>query len=341
MFKTKGYATCHVGKWHLGDAKPFLPTKRGFDEYFGLPYSNDMRNNPNGQGKQAFPPLPLYDGEKVIETDPDQRFLTHRYTERSVDFIKRNKEKPFFLYHANSMPHIPLHVHPDFEGKSEHGLYGDVIQELDWGVGEIMKTLKECGIDDNTLVIFSSDNGPWLIMGENGGHAQPLRDGKGSKYEGGHRVTCAMRWPKEMKAGSVGSDLLGSIDLFPTFAAWIGAKTPQDRVIDGIDCGDYILGKADKSPREYFYYNDRVICDKVWKYFDAGEYAEYQEDTGKNKMIKYDNYRLYNIKTDISESKDVAAENPEVVKRLKTTLDGMAEEIKKNSRPLGLAKDLK
>jgi len=205
ILKEKGYRTAIFGKWHLGDAPQFLPTRNGFDQYFGLPYSNDMW--PKHPTNKNFPPLPLIEGEKTIETMPDQTQFTTSYTEHAVKFIAENKAKPFFLYVPHSMPHVPLHVSEKFKGKSKQGLYGDVIMEIDWSVGQILAALKEHGLDDNTLVLFSSDNGPWLSYGNHAGSAKPLREGKGTTWEGGHRVSCVARWPGKIPAGSVCSEL--------------------------------------------------------------------------------------------------------------------------------------
>ena len=339
MLKEQGYTTACVGKWHLGDAKPFLPTQQGFDEYFGLPYSNDMWNGPEGKANpnNPYPPLPLYDGDKIIETEPNQRFLTHRYTERAVDFIQRNREKPFFLYLPHSMPHIPLHVHPDFEGRSEQGLYGDVIQEIDWSVGQVLKALKDCGIEEKTLVIFSTDNGPWLTMGKRGGQAVPLRDGKQTKYDGGHRVPCVMRYPGKIKPGTTGNEMISSIDLFPTLAKISGGKVPNDRSIDGIEAWDYFSGKSETSPRDTYFYNKNVVRHGKWKLFLPGDYVELNPEKLNNRPVKYENVRLYNLDTDIAETTDVSADHPETVAALKKLLADYVEDLDKNSRPLGLS----
>src|ERR1051325_3432810 len=231
LVKQKGYATAIFGKWHLGHHPQFLPTRHGFDEYFGLPYSNDMwPKHPTAK----FPDLPLIEGEKTIELNPDQSQLTTRYTERAVAFIERNKDRPFFLYVPHAMPHVPLHVSERFRGKSAQGLYGDVIEEIDWSVGEILATLRRLGLDENTLVIFTSDNGPWLSYGNHAGSAGRLREGKGTTWEGGTREPSLMRWPAHFPATWVSDQMLMTIDLFPTIASLIGAKPPAPK-IDGID----------------------------------------------------------------------------------------------------------
>ena len=202
MLKERGYATACVGKWHLGHRDGFLPTDQGFDSYFGIPYSNDM----GGNGKRR-PPLPLMRDKKVIETKPDQALLTERYTEEALKFIGENKDKPFFLYLPHTMPHVPIFASEKFKGKSKGGLYGDVIETIDWSVGQILDALKKHGIDDNTLVVFTSDNGPWLTKGKRGGSAQPLRNGKMTTWEGGMRVPCIMRLPGVVPAGRTCSEV--------------------------------------------------------------------------------------------------------------------------------------
>ena len=336
ILKDRGYATCIVGKWHLGDAPPFLPTRRGFDEYLGIPYSNDMGHRdarmqfrPNSN----YPPLPFYDGDKIIETEPDQRFLTRRYTERAVDFIERNKDKPFFLYIPHTMPHVPLAVHPDFAGKSEHGLYGDVMQELDWSVGEVVRTLKENGLDEKTMIVYTADNGPWQHQGEHGGHAEPLRDGKTTQYEGGHRVPCIMYWKGHINPGTVASEMLSTMDLMPTFAKLAGTTMPQDRKTDGIEAWDYISGATDVSPRKTFVFGDRIIRHGKWKLFLPGQYGEsvqrdrfhsdeeWQAAMQELNSVNYESSRLYDLNTDVGESEDVSNRHPEIVADFYRTLN--------------------
>ncbi len=343
MFKQVGYRTACVGKWHLGDAKPFLPLQQGFDEYFGLPYSNDMKNGesaPKSDIRTGFPPLPLYEGENVIETEPDQRFLTHKYTQRAIDFIKKNKSRPFFLYLPHSMPHVPLHPHPDFAGKSKNGIYGDVIQEIDWSVGEIVRTVKENGLDEKTIIIFTSDNGPWLSMLKHGGNAKPLRDGKQTKYDGGHRVPCIIRYPKVIQPGTVGDEIISSIDFLPSFASLVGSPLPKNRVIDGINVWPYLSGKSSVSPRTTYFYNTKVVRKGPWKLFLPGKYPEFNEESGQYKSVKYSHERLYRLTEDISEQKDVHESYPDVVKELKSLLEKYDKDIKTNGRPLGHLDDI-
>src|SRR5690606_28629923 len=256
VLKPLGYHTAAIGKWHLGHHTPFLPTRQGFDEFFGLPYSNDMWPH-HPENKNYYPPLPLYKNERVVDTVHKQDLLTTHYTERAVDFIKRHEDEPFFLYLAHSMPHVPLAVSDKFKGRSERGLYGDVIMELDWSVGRVLETLKQYGLDERTLVIFASDNGPWLSYGGHSGEATPLREGKGTSWEGGIRVPCIMRWPGQLPAGGVQAEPAMTIDVLPTLAWLTGAELPG-RHIDGLDIWQLMQGgERAKSPHEacYIYYN--------------------------------------------------------------------------------------
>ena len=245
MLKPIGYTTAIFGKWHLGHHKKFLPLQQGFDEYFGLPYSNDMwpvdydgtSLTETDHRKSFYPQLPLLEGNEKVEeirTLADQDELTRRYTERAVDFIDRNSGTPFFLYLPHSMPHVPLGVSEKFRGKSEQGVYGDVMMEIDWSVGEILKALERHGIEDNTLVIFTSDNGPWLNYGDHAGSVGSLREGKGTMWEGGSRVPCIMRWPNRIPDGTVSNKLAATIDILPTIASVTGATLP-DKTIDGVN----------------------------------------------------------------------------------------------------------
>ena len=231
ILKAEGYATAIYGKWHLGDNKKFLPVNHGFDKYFGLPYSNDMWPNHPTAGDH-YPPLPLIENDKVIDYLEDQSYLTTWYTDRAVNFIRENADNPFFLYVPHSMPHVPLYVSEKFKGKSKQGLFGDVIMEIDWSVGEILNALKEHGIDDNTLVIFTSDNGPWLSYGDHAGSTGPLREGKGTMFEGGMREPCIMRWPGNIPAGTVCDRLATTMDILPTVTNIAGGRLPSHK-IDG------------------------------------------------------------------------------------------------------------
>ncbi len=308
ILKSKGYATACIGKWHLGHLPQFLPTRQGFDYYFGLPYSNDMK------------PLPLMEGEQVLEQKTDQSQLTRRYTEKALDFIRKNAHRPFFLYLPHTMPHVPLAVSDRFKGKSKRGLYGDVIMEIDWSVGEILKALKELNLDRKTLVIFTSDNGPWLTMGKNGGSAKPLRDGKLTTYEGGLRVPCIVRQPGTIPAGYVCRELATTMDLLPTFAALVGARVPQDRKIDGKNIWPLLTNPDAKSPHKAFFYYLETQLEAV--------------RSGKWKLILPHKHRdkpvpmaLYDLENDIGEQTDVSAQHPQVVKRLTALADEMRKEL--------------
>ncbi len=335
MLKQRGYATCAVGKWHLGHLPPFLPTRHGFDEWLGLPYSNDMwplhPENPKG-----YPPLPLYDGEKIINasvTHEVQSQLTTMYTERAVSFIERSKDKPFFLYLAHNMPHVPLHVSDKFKGKSKQGLYGDVIMEIDWSVGQVLATLKKLNLDDNTLVIFTSDNGPWLSYGNHAGSAGPLREGKGTAWEGGTREPCIMRWPGHMPAGTSSNAPLMTIDLLPTIAHLTGAELPRLK-IDGLNVWPLLSGEQNATnPHEvyYFYYANnqlQAIWDGRYKLQFPHTYSTLAGRAGgrdgtpaKYQTGRLDHPELYDTDADIGEKNDIAAAHPDIVKRL----EGFAE----------------
>lgn len=262
LVKQKNYTTGMIGKWHLGDHAAFLPMQNGFDEYFGLPYSNDMwpidyEGNPaKDWRKDSFPPLFIIDGndKKIpINTLEDQSKLTGLYTERAVNFINKNKSKSFFLYIAHSMPHVPINASAAFKGKSKQGMYGDVMMEIDWSVGEILKALVANKIDKNTLVIFTSDNGPWLNFGNHAGSTGGLREGKGTSFEGGQRVPCIMRWPDKISAGQICNSLASTIDLFPTIAGILNVNLPSTK-IDGVSLLPIINGDLDSHPRREFYY---------------------------------------------------------------------------------------
>jgi arylsulfatase A-like enzyme len=325
--KQHDYATACFGKWHLGHHPKFLPTNQGFDEYYGLPYSNDMW--PYHPETKVFPALPLVEGTKVINptvTPEDQVPLTTEYTKRSVDFIKRNKDKPFFLYLAHAMVHVPLFVSEKYKGKSGSGLYGDVVMEVDWSVGQILDTLRALDLDQNTLVIFTSDNGPWLSYGNHAGSAAPLREGKGTMWEGGCRVPTLMRWPGKIPAGSVCDEFASTIDILPTIAAINGAKIP-DHKIDGKDIRPLMFGEKDaKSPHEFFYhyYANELQCvrDRQWKLIFPHTYRTLAGKPGGTDGIptKYTNAKsgleLYDLKNDVSESTNLASKHPEIVERL-------------------------
>lgn len=323
LCKSRGYATAIFGKWHLGHHPQFLPTRHGFDEYLGLPYSNDMWPRHPTAGKN-FPDLPLIDGDRIVQTSPDQSQLTTWYTERAVRFIEKNKDRPFFLYVPHSMPHVPLHVSSKFAGKSGRGLFGDVIEEIDWSVGEILQSLEKNGIDEQTLVIFTCDNGPWLVYGDHAGSAGPLREGKGSTFEGGVRVPFIARWPGKIPADSVCREPAMTIDLFPTIARLIGAKLPQ-RKIDGLDIAPLLTGQAAaKSPHEvlYFYWLKRLdaVRSGKWKLHLPHDYPSPEtvgSDGRPGKVARREiGLSLFDLETDIGEMTNVAEKHPEIVARL-------------------------
>jgi arylsulfatase A len=333
LFKSKGYATAIYGKWHLGHHERFLPLHHGFDDYLGLPYSNDMGPKP---GTPNNPPVPLIEGDAIIQTDPDMNRITALYTERAVKFIRAHKDRPFFLYVPHTMPHVPLGASDKFRGKSKAGLYGDVIEEIDGSAGQILATLKECGIDEQTLVIFTSDNGPWLSYGNHGGSADGLREGKGTSFEGGVREPCIARWPGHIPAGRVGHVPFMTIDLFPTFAKLIGAELPK-HAIDGKDVWPVLRGDPDaKSPQEaYFFYWDRelqAVRSGKWKLHFPHNYRSLtgkpgHDGTAGGYTQQHIDLALFDLENDPGEKHNVAEQHPEVVRRLKALADREREEL--------------
>ncbi|MBI1765851.1 MAG: sulfatase [Acidobacteria bacterium] len=345
------YASAIFGKWHLGHHPQFLPTHNGFDEYFGLPYSNDMwPKNPAAVGIN-YPDLPLYEGDQVIKRDPDQTQLTTWYTEHAVSFIERHKDQPFFLYVPHSMPHVPLFVSDKFKGKSGGGLYGDVIAEIDWSVGQILAALKRLNLDNNTLVIFTSDNGPWHLYGDHGGSAGPLRGYKATMFEGGVREPFIARWPGHIKAGSVNQTPAMTIDLLPTLAKLAGAAVPTDRIIDGRDIWPLLSGnKSAQPPHEvlYFYWGRELqaVRSGKWKLHLPHPYVEHIPANGgeRGKVVSKElELSLFDLEKDQGETTNVAAQQPAVVKRLleyaeqaRADLgDSLTKREGKNVRPAG------
>ena len=339
MLRPLGYATACFGKWHLGDTPDYLPTAQGFDEYFGIPYSNDMWPYHPWQGTVFnFPPLPLFDGTERIDTLEDQSMLTTRITERAVDFIDRHAERPFFLYVPHPMPHVPLFVSGKFKGTNERrGLYGEVIAEIDWSVGQIADALERNGLTDNTLVIFTSDNGPWLSYGTHAGSALPLREGKGTSWEGGVRVPCIMRWPGHIPAGDSVAIPLMTIDLLPTIAGICGADLPE-RKIDGLDVLPVLKGESGaENPHEayYIYYRENelhAVISGQWKLNLPHTYRSLVAGGGQNGLpADYQQLEsgleLYNLEKDVSEREDVAAQHPEVVDRLLQLAEKAREDL--------------
>jgi arylsulfatase A len=327
LLKKQGYATMCIGKWHVGDQPEFLPTRRGFDHYLGLPYSNDMGGEWDGADDlpqpQRKPPLPLVRDEKVIETlkPADQDKLTEMYTNEAIQFIREHKDGPFFLYLAHTAVHVPLHPGAKFKGASSNGTYGDWIEEADASTGRVLDALRELKLDANTLVVYSSDNGPWLTQGKNGGEAGPLRGGKGSTFEGGVREPTIAWWPGRIKAGATTDAVAGNIDLLPTFVNLAGGAVPTDRKIDGADISPLLLGTSKESAREAHYYFDgnqlQAVRSGPWKLAVARQF----ERNGKIKenlprLVKRFTPTLYNLDDDIGETTDVADKHPDVVKRL-------------------------
>jgi len=327
LLKHKGYATAAIGKWHLGHHVQFLPQQHGFDQYFGLPYSNDMWPFHPEAGTK-FPDLPLIEGDRVINpkvTSEDQNMLTRWYTEHAIEFIKGHQEQPFFLYLAHSMPHVPLHTSNDFRGTTGLGMYADVIAEIDDSVGQVLATLQECGLDEKTLVIFSTDNGPWLSYGNHAGSAGPLREGKGTTFEGGVRVPCLMRWPGRIPSGTVCRELAATIDILPTIAGLVGAELPP-HPIDGRDIWPLMSGLPDaKTPHEtYLYYwghELQAIRSGRWKLHFKHTYRSLTGTPGRDgKAGGYSEQTLsgalYDLEADVGESRNVKAKYPDVMGRL-------------------------
>lgn len=344
LLKQRGYATGAAGKWHLGHHPQFLPTRHGFDEYFGLPYSNDMWPEHPEAKPGSFPPLPLFDGERVMNPNvshADQRQLTTQYTERAVSFIERHKDQPFFFYLAHTMPHVPLHVSDKFAGHSSQGAYGDVIEEIDWSVGQVMQTLKRLNLADNTWVIFTTDNGPWLSYGNHAGSAGPLREGKGTSWEGGVRVPCIMRWPGKIPAGTTCNDMLMTIDILPTVASVLGLTLPSHK-IDGLNAWPIIAGEsgAKNLHDAYLYYYEQnqlqavVSGDGRWKLQLPHQYRTLAGHAGgrdgtpaKYEQRKIEVAELYDLVNDVGESKNVAADHADVVERLHAVAERAREDL--------------
>jgi arylsulfatase A len=354
LLRDRGYRTACVGKWHLGHLPEFLPTRHGFDEWLGLPYSNDMW--PLSPGRGGWPPLPLFDGERVIDADvsaEDQATLTGRYTARAVDFIERAAKagdaKPFFLYLAHTMPHVPLFVGEAFRGRSGAGVYGDVVAEIDASVGAVLEALDRTGQAANTLVLFTSDNGPWLPYGNHAGSAGPLREGKGTVFEGGIREPCVARLPGVIPAGTVSDALLSSIDVLPTVAALTGEPLPMDpngfcmvagKRIDGHDRrGAFAATEppavSDAVSHWYFFREGELQAVRRgrWKLLlphsassMAGQEPGHDGRSGKPVPLKVGG-ELYDLRSDVAERRNVAAEHPEIVAELEKVAEAARAEL--------------
>jgi arylsulfatase len=342
IVKTKGYATGMIGKWHLGAKAPYLPTSYGFDEYLGLPYSNDMWPveydgmpiTDTANKKYKYPPLQLLDGFSPvmpINNLEDQSKLTTLYTERAVSFIDKNKNKPFFLYLAHSMPHVPIAVSSKYKNKSGAGLFGDLMMEIDWSIGEVMKELDKNGLTKNTLIIFTSDNGPWLTFGNHAGSTGGLREGKGSAWDGGVKVPCIMSYPGVIAPGSICNNLATTMDVLPTIVGLTKTQLPTN-TIDGVDILSLLTQKPNANPRDHFvYYYDnnslKAVRQGVWKLVFAHQSQTYKAtDMGKDGFSgKYASVAvpmaLYDLSTDPGETLDVAKLNPSVVAALTAIAD--------------------
>lgn len=335
LMKSRGYATALFGKWHLGIVPELLPTRQGFDEFVGIPYSNDMW--PNHPESSAYPPLPWYEQEEIVAYDPDQREFTLGFARRGVDFIRRSHEagKPFFLFLPQPMPHVPLFVSEEFAGHSGQGLYGDVVEELDASIGLILTALEELQIADDTLVIFTSDNGPWLSYGNHAGTTGGLREGKGTVFEGGIREPLVARWPRGIPAGTVIDEPCMSIDLFPTVANFVGATLPP-HTIDGRDISPLLTGEAQsldpEHPYFYWYRTNELHAMRMgrWKlHFPHGYRSMHGRELGKDGMPgKYDysvhtELELYDLLADPAESHNLVSDEPEVLAEMMALADVM------------------
>jgi arylsulfatase A-like enzyme len=357
LLKANGYTTGIFGKWHLGSDSVFLPLKQGFDEYYGVPYSHDMWPLHPWQKQAQYPPLFWIEGSKQvkeIKNLDDASLITPTVTERAVSFIKKHKKKPFFLYVPEPMPHVPLAASARFKGTSERGIFGDVLTELDWSVGQIMKELKEQGLDDNTIVIFTSDNGPWLNYGDHAGSSGGFREGKGTSFEGGQRVPAIIRWPGVVPAGRVSNKLLSNIDILPTLVKLTGAKSPREK-IDGIEFVDLLKGDDTKKPRESFLYYYRqnsleAVRKDNWKLVFAHPGRTYEGSLpgkdGQPGPAPEDHQfpvALYNLERDPGERYDVYSQNPGIVAELEKVAEAAREDLGddlqkkagKNRRPGG------
>ncbi|MGK7394183.1 MAG: sulfatase family protein [Candidatus Cyclobacteriaceae bacterium M3_2C_046] len=318
--KTKGYASACVGKWHLGHLEQYLPTNQGFDYYFGIPYSNDMSPAQNDwEGAQSFPPTPLIEGTQVIEQEPDQSQLTRRYTEKALKFIDDHQEQPFFLYLPYTFPHVPLYVSDRFKDTSKRGLYGDVVEEIDWSVGEIMKALKAHGLEQNTLVIFTSDNGPWLVMDQEGGSAGLLREGKGTTWEGGMREPAIIKYPPLVESGTVSSAMASTLDLFPTIVSLAQAQLPNQSELDGVNLMP-VLNQPEEQVREmmYYYRGDQLYALRKgpWKAHFISMENPY--DGAKRVVSEHETPLLFNVEVDPSEKYNLSDQHPEIVDDLRS-----------------------
>ena len=340
VLKQKGYATAMAGKWHLGSKAPFMPTYQGFDTYFGIPYSNDMNREK----------LPLILDEKTIEIKPDQSRLTERYTDFAIEFInQKSEDQPFFIYLAHSMPHIPIYASDQFKGTSKGSLYGDVIEEIDYNVGRLVNILKEKNLFENTLIIYTSDNGPWLSYGSHGGSSGELRGGKFDVFEGGYRVPCVISWPKTIPPNTKIDELVSSIDFLPTICAATAADLPKNK-IDGIDVLDLLQNKPmpEVNDRLFYYHKSNTLYgvrQGNWKYllpstFNYVETPGEDGKSGKGKWAVEHPESLYDLDTDLRELNNRLEDFPEKALFLKEKLVLFQKELDEESRPLGTPENI-
>ena len=356
LLKKKGYATAAYGKWHLGHLPPFLPIHHGFDEYFGIPYSNDMW--PNHPIDKSYPPLPLIEGDKTIAYNPDQTQFTTQFTNRALQFIDKHAGQPFFIYLAHPMPHVPLAVSDKFKGKSQQGLFGDVMMEIDWSIGQIMSQLRKKGLEENTMVIVTSDNGPWINYGNHAGSTGGLREGKGGSFEGGQRVPCLMQWKGKIKGGIICNQLSAGIDILPTIAAAAGAQLPVHD-IDGVNLWPLLKQEPDANPRKSFLYyyrrNDlEAITNGAYKLVFPHPYRTYEKNIpGENgvpgpviEFYPLKDTLLYDLRRDPGERYNVIRQYPDVLAQLLKMADSARADLGddlthaqgKNRRPIGTLK---
>ena len=323
MLQQKGYATHAIGKWHLGHLPQYLPTSHGYDSYFGIPYSNDMDALPSApknklkfdEPKTEYFNVPLMRGEKIVERPADQHTITKRITEEAVSLIKNRGDKPFFIYLAHNLPHVPLFVSKEFTDVSRRGLYGDVVQEIDWSVGSVLNALKDEGVADNTLVVFTSDNGPWRSFKQQGGSAGLLRDGKGSTWEGGMREPTIFWWPNKIKPGVV-KQMGSTLDLLPTIPAVSGAVVPTDRQLDGHDLSPALFADGESPRQDMFYYHGEE-CFAVRSGMYKAHFKTKTSYTGQKAAVVHDPPLLFHLGHDPSEEYDVAKEHPDIVEQLR------------------------
>ena len=343
--KGQGYATACFGKWHLGHHKEVLPTANGFDTYYGIPYSNDM-NHPANKGKPRGGwagmdilwddpestltkwKTPLFEDEKIVELPVDQRTVTRRYTQKSIDFIKANKDKPFFVYLPHSMPHIPLYVPDEIRDPNPKNAYINTIEHIDSEVGRLLKTLDDLKLVDNTYVIYTTDNGPWLQFRHHGGSAGPLREGKGTTFEGGQRVPCVMRGPG-IPGGTVCDELTGTIDILPTIASLTGKALPKGKKIDGMDVSGLWKGTMKKSPRkEFLHYTSRGDIEGL----RSGNWKLLVKRARRNNNNRPPQLHLFDLAKDVGEKNNLAQAKPEIVKELQERMKALDAEITRNAR---------